>query len=263
MLLTSPMLKNKLSRAANWSAVIFRRPVLLSGTPPVAVWYALNASARTYLVSYCLTTVVEILTTSNENESGASVGDTGSQRKDGSRSRTVGDGLVDADIEGRRRRRSDRAGSAGKLLSVLVNIRRCIVTAYTYAISPVYLLESVPPKVSSPLVVDSSVVGSNEMPTSSASIRPSAKALSRTVGISPPLDVVPSVRSTGPRLYEHCCQRRRYVTGPLCTHPRMPSTPSKPIANSDTPIDWFGMTRLPRVTVSRNSSPARCAMCSA
>lgn len=61
-----------------------------------------------------------MLTTSNENESGASVGDTGGQRKDGGRSRAVGDGLVDADVERRRRGRSDRAGSPCRLLSALL-----------------------------------------------------------------------------------------------------------------------------------------------
>ena len=42
--LTSPMWKNKLCRFANCSGVIRRRPVLVSGTPPVADLYALKAS---------------------------------------------------------------------------------------------------------------------------------------------------------------------------------------------------------------------------
>ena len=53
------------------------------------------------------------------------------------------------------------------------------------------LLESVPPKVSSPLVTDGEVVGSKEMPISLLFRRPKEKALSRTVGTVPPLDVVP------------------------------------------------------------------------
>lgn len=54
---------------------------------------------------------------------------------------------------------------------------------HVYVIEPVYLLESVPPKVSSPFVEEVEVVGSKEMPTSYALMRPWEYALSVTVGM--------------------------------------------------------------------------------
>jgi hypothetical protein len=56
---------------------------------------------------------------------------------------------------------------------------------------PVNLDESAPPNVSSPLVTDREVVGSNETPTCRALIRPCVAALSVTVGTSSPSSVVP------------------------------------------------------------------------
>ena len=84
-------------------------------------------------------------------------------------------------------------------------------------ISPTNLLGSIPPKISSPLVSDSDVVGSKEIPTSFVASKPSENALSVTVGTVPPPVVVsaldqlwsqlrikgedmPSVRSVGPML---------------------------------------------------------------
>lgn len=52
------------------------------------------------------------------------------------------------------------------------------------------LLVSTPPKVSSPFVMDSEVVGSKEIPTCFAPIIPASNRLSVTVGIIPPADVV-------------------------------------------------------------------------
>ena len=49
-----------------------------------------------------------------------------------------------------------------------------------YVMEPVNLVESVPPKVSSPLVDSSDVVGSNETPITADEIRPCERALSVT-----------------------------------------------------------------------------------
>ena len=56
---------------------------------------------------------------------------------------------------------------------------------------PLNLVASGPPKVSSPLVMDSAVVGSNETPTCLAPMIPAANRLSVTVGTRPPAEVVP------------------------------------------------------------------------
>lgn len=64
---------------------------------------------------------------------------------------------------------------------------------YTKWISPVNLLESVPPKVSSPFVMESVVVGSKEIPICFESKRPRENALSKTVGTSPSFEVVPAL----------------------------------------------------------------------
>ena len=44
--LTSPTLKNKLSKFLNWSGVMRRSPVSGSTSAPVAAWYAWNASSK-------------------------------------------------------------------------------------------------------------------------------------------------------------------------------------------------------------------------
>ena len=100
------------------------------------------------------------------------------------------------------------------------------------------LLESVPPKVSSPLVTVSWVVGSKETATTSVEIVPWLKRLSVTVGMLLLPLTVPWVRSTVPI-------------------PRIPSTPEKPDERDATPMDWLGMTRLPRVTWSVHSVPEK------
>ena len=64
---------------------------------------------------------------------------------------------------------------------------------YTKLRSPLNLLESTPPNVSSPFVIESVVVGSKDMPISFVVTRPWEKALSSTVGTSPPSDVVPAM----------------------------------------------------------------------
>jgi hypothetical protein len=81
-----------------------------------------------------------------------------------------------------------------------------------YAMAPVYLVASVPPKVSSPLVSVSVVVGSKEIPTTTSAIVPWLYRLSVTVGIVVYVSSVrvPSVKSKGPM-------------------PMIPSTPVKPV----------------------------------
>ena len=64
------------------------------------------------------------------------------------------------------------------------------------------MLESVPPKVSSPLVTVSWVDGSKETATTSVEIVPWLKRLSVTVGTVAPPETVPCVRSTGPMLID-------------------------------------------------------------
>lgn len=66
--------------------------------------------------------------------------------------------------------------------------------------SPVNLLESVPPNVSSPLVLESEVVGWKDIPITSVGMEPCANRLSVMVG-TVSASVVPSVRSTGPILH--------------------------------------------------------------
>ena len=135
------------------------------------------------------------------------------------------------------------------------------------------LVESVPPKVSSPLVDSSEVVGSKETATRLDEMSPFEKALSTTanalyvnvghrhskdydipVGMSvfvPGLRV-PWVRSTGPILRASQLSR---VNDPSCTYPRIPSTPEKPDEDEATPTPWLGMTSEPMVTVSVHSVP--------
>lgn len=64
--------------------------------------------------------------------------------------------------------------------------------AYTNLIVPLNLAGLTPPNVSSPLASEVEVVGSKDIPTSFDAMRPSEKALSVTVGIVPPADVVSS-----------------------------------------------------------------------
>jgi hypothetical protein len=107
--------------------------------------------------------------------------------------------------------------------------------------APVYLVASVPPKVSSPLVSDVEVVGSKEIPTTISEMVPSLYRLSVTVGIVVVGEFVrvPSVKSRGPM-------------------PRIPSTPVKPVEVEATPIDcWVMVSPLPRVTVSVYSVPVK------
>jgi len=68
--------------------------------------------------------------------------------------------------------------------------------------SPVYLVGSTPPNVSSPFLTGSAGVGSKDAETRLDAIAPLLKRLSVTVGISFPMSGirVPIVRSTGPRL---------------------------------------------------------------
>jgi hypothetical protein len=104
---------------------------------------------------------------------------------------------------------------------------------------PVYLVASVPPKVSSPLVTVFDVVGSKETLTTISAMMPSLCRFSVIVGIVVVGEFVrePAVKPTGPM-------------------PRMPSTPVKPDATEATPIDCLVMVSpLPRETVSVYSVP--------
>lgn len=67
------------------------------------------------------------------------------------------------------------------------------MSTYTVCSDPVNLLGSAPPKLSSPLVIESEVVGSKETPTCLAPMRPAVNALSVTVGTGLPSEVVPRV----------------------------------------------------------------------
>src|SRR5882757_388515 len=76
------------------------------------------------------------------------------------------------------------------------------MSTYTQVIAPVNLVESVPPNVNSPFLVDVVVVGAKDMPISSDVMVPWLNRLSVTVGMEDPLsgDKVPTVKSTGPIL---------------------------------------------------------------
>lgn len=70
------------------------------------------------------------------------------------------------------------------------SVTASISNTYTKVIDPVNLLESVPPKSISPLVVDTDVGGSKEIPISSVLMKCWASKLSGTVGTLPPSLVV-------------------------------------------------------------------------
>ena len=150
-----------------------------------------------------------------------------------------------------------------------------IITGSKYNVLrvPLNLLESTPPKVSSPLVIDKEVVGSKEIPICFAEMIPWENKLSVTVGTNPPADVVPditreiistskeainhspSVKSVGPMLnilmsFGAVNAIMQYI------YPRIPSTPLNPKASSATPMDCPVIVKSSlRATVSRYSSP--------
>ena len=88
---------------------------------------------------------------------------------------------------------------------------KCYVLRGAKVIAPVNLELSVPPKVSSPLLATSEVVGSKETPISSAVITPWLKRLSVIVGIVERVsgDNVSRVRSTGPMLM-NCIRNKSF-----------------------------------------------------
>ena len=113
------------------------------------------------------------------------------------------------------------------------------VTMGAYVSSPVYLLESVPPKSSEPLDALAVEDGAYEMPMVSEGIVPWLNRSSVMVGTELEPTMVLLVRST-----------RRV--------PKMPSTSEKPIAVLATPMLWFVMARSEaRVTVSVYSVPLK------
>ncbi len=123
---------------------------------------------------------------------------------------------------------------------------------------PVNLVESVPPNVNSPFLTDDVVVGSKDTETRSDVIVPWLKRLSVTVGMRVFVsgDKVPSVKSTGPILGNEASAR--IESDELCTHPRIPSKPWKPVEVEATPMDCPGITSPePIVTVSKNSVPKK------
>ena len=140
-------------------------------------------------------------------------------------------------------------------------------------IEPVNLLESVPPKVSSPFWELSEVVGSNETATRLVGMRPWLNALSVTAKCymsseyralrknNLPVGIVwlvaglrvPSVKSTGPILCD--CKLSLQKVETYSAYPKIPSTPEKPEDLEATPTPWFGMTNEPIVTVSVYSVP--------
>ena len=111
--------------------------------------------------------------------------------------------------------------------------------------------------MSSPLVVDSEVVGAKYTPTASSEILPCACKFSVTVGTSLSPDTVPSVKSVGPILEEETgCLSIPKGRARRSTHPRIPSKPSKPVDLEATPIDCFVILSCEdSVTVSVNSVP--------
>ena len=111
------------------------------------------------------------------------------------------------------------------------------MSTYTQVIAPVNLVESVPPNVNSPFLVDVVVVGAKDMPISSDVMVPWLNRLSVTVGMEEPLsgDKVPTVKSTGPILKNNV--RLSIRTYGHFTHPRIPSNPVNPLAKDATPMD--------------------------
>ena len=130
-------------------------------------------------------------------------------------------------------------------------------------IDPVYLVESVPPKVNSPFWLSSVVVGSKDTATRSDGIVPWLNRLSVTVGMGVFVsgDNVPTVKSTGPILgNEESARLRGFKPKPmgLCAHPRIPSKPSKPLEVEATPMDCLVITSPGEiVTVSVYSVPKK------
>ena len=82
------------------------------------------------------------------------------------------------------------------------------------------LVESIPPKVSSPFVVSRLVVGANEIPTSCASMRPCTNALSVTVGTHADVS-----GKRVPVCQDECDQRRsKPCQSDMCSLPHVKST---------------------------------------
>jgi len=106
---------------------------------------------------------------------------------------------------------------AGEVLVIDVNV-----------MLPLNLEESVPPKVSSPLVTSSTVVGSKETATKLSGMVPCENKFPVTVATVVVPETVSSVKSSGPI-------------------PMIPSTPSKPVDVEATPMDWFLMTKLEEI----------------
>jgi hypothetical protein len=127
-----------------------------------------------------------------------------------------------------------------------------------FVIDPVNLVESVPPNVNSPFLLESEVVGSNDTETMSDGMVPWLKRLSVTVGteLSESGSNVPTVRSTGPILGNKVSAQIQ--ADGLCAHPRIPSKPSKPLEVEAAPMDCWEMTRPEAiVTVSKYSIPKK------
>lgn len=118
-------------------------------------------------------------TAGKEQQSSTRICDAGGGCEHSRSGGAVGDGLVNA---------NEVASRCGGCNRASRDMRKCLhdeddgEMSYTKLRGPVNLLESMPPKVSSPFVISRLVVGANEMPTSCASIRPCANALSVTVG---------------------------------------------------------------------------------
>lgn len=152
------MLKNNDCRFSNWLSVKVSKPVVWSSVPPVAFWYAWNASVA------IISSVVPVSTIPAEPDSN-----------------------VVPPLPYVRSWLIPQYWLAGDV--VVIGVK---------SISPVYLELSTPPNVSSPFTAPSLDVGSYEMPIESWGILPSAKRLSVTVGTGCWVESVPSVRSTGP-----------------------------------------------------------------
>lgn len=108
-----------------------------------------------------------------------------------------------------------------------------------YVISPVNLVESMLPNVSSPFSTKVVFVGSKDTETRSDGMVPWLKKLSVTVGILLSLDGdrVPIDRFVGPRLQRTVFTHVRMDGSPLYAHPRIPSTVRTALEAKATPMD--------------------------
>lgn len=168
--------------------MILSRPVALSETAPVADLYLAIASKQGISVDDDDKNISTGHTASEQDQSGSSVADTARERQD--HRGTIGDALVNSHVAACWRCSCERSARHESCKSHVYVVLEDTDTVFSV---PVYLLVSTPPNDSSPLLAETDVVGSKEIPTCFEPMSPREYALSVTVGIDSRPEVVPIV----------------------------------------------------------------------